>query len=117
MSSRFPNYRPSTALRQAIEALRAAEKKRRDAENAETVSPHPGQSGGPDAHAAAPGREGIDDPATAEDGASQEKHGLEPAAVDALTSGRMVDGFPGGNHSTPRRKTALIRRHNPRRIR
>lgn len=50
MNRRFPDYRPSTALRQAIEALRKAQTDRA----AGAVQPDP--PGGPDA----PGHEGAD---------------------------------------------------------
>jgi len=81
MSSRFPDYRPSTALRQAIEALRQAQKERRDsAAQRLKTPPHPGQSqGGPHAHTLAPGREGT---------GSGAQHGGKKDAADALTSGR-----------------------------
>ncbi len=72
MSRRFPNYRPSTALRQAIDALRKAQADRAAA----AVQPDP--PGGPDASVIAPGREGT---STGE--------GLgDKSDSDALASGR-----------------------------
>ncbi len=68
---RFPNYQPSTALRQAIEALNAARKNRAAAE---TDRPGQGQ-GGPDALTTTPGQEGT-------------STGQGQAPTDALVSGR-----------------------------
>ena len=61
MNRRFPDYRPSTALRQAIEALREI-RERREAAEKPIAADHPGQLGGgsPGAQLPTPGREGAD---------------------------------------------------------
>lgn len=89
-SSRFPNYQPSTTLRQAIDALKSVRKRRAEAEASE-----PGAIGGDPRRDAqgttppepTPRREGTDTEAAEEDSRSQ---GGEPGMVDidALTSGR-----------------------------
>jgi hypothetical protein len=65
MNRRFPDYRPSTALRQAIEALREV-KERRAANNRPACEPieggesSPASREAPDAMPLTPGREGVD---------------------------------------------------------
>ncbi|WP_375599340.1 hypothetical protein [Devosia sp. Naph2] len=65
MNRRFPNYRPSTSLRQAIEALREV-KERRAASNRPDCEPieggesSPASQEAPDAMPLTPGREGVD---------------------------------------------------------
>lgn len=84
MTRRFPNYQPSTALRQAIERLNTA-KKDRAAADAEQLDDKPGQSGGPDALANTPGHEGTSNVV----GLGHVETDLrEVSDADALVSGR-----------------------------
>ena len=84
MSKRFPHYRPSTALRQAIEALNLARKNREVASERHPAQ-LPGQGqGGPDA-SHTPGRESANaEPARGQRGPIGER----PKGNGALTSGR-----------------------------
>jgi len=84
--TRFPNYQPSPALREAIEALRHARQKDRAA--AEAVEP--GQSGGPGALTQTPGREDTGTGAAEGQGCGREGH-PDLSDTDALTSGRDDD--------------------------
>ncbi|MCW5720842.1 MAG: hypothetical protein KIS86_06845 [Devosia sp.] len=97
MSTRFPDYRPSTALRQAIEALRESKKRRAAAAHEAADTPGQGDKGGvPRPETAiretkhrswAPGREGTDIGATA--GTSRRDIDVARIAdIDALTSWR-----------------------------
>lgn len=99
MSTRFPDYRPSTALRQAIAALRDAKKRRAAAAHEAAGAPGQGQGGAPGDGPAeledkgrrpAPGREDTDIGATAE----ASRRVLKIASIadtDALTSGRKKE--------------------------
>lgn len=96
MSTRFPDYRPSTALRAAIAAYRAAKERRAAAAHEAANTPGQGQGGVSPTIGAAeleaesrkptPGREDTDIGATAE--ASRRIFGASFANTDALTSGR-----------------------------
>ena len=96
MSQRFPNYRPSTALRQAIALYRDAQKSRAEAQErlawakATQEASAPGQWGDPGGGGRAPGREGTAIGAAGEGSRCDQAGQPGDADNDALASGRSA---------------------------
>ncbi|SFV33244.1 hypothetical protein SAMN05216456_1931 [Devosia crocina] len=102
--TRFPNYEPSTALREAIAAYRQARaaravglgqsdpaKRDRAVIAGEDAISMPGQLGGPDALTETPGREGTETGAASK-GSCHDRGGRPDfSGSDALASGRDDD--------------------------
>jgi hypothetical protein len=86
MNQRFPNYRPSTALSQAITLYREAQKRRAEAE-----ASAPGELGDPDEGGVAPGREGTDIGAAGVGSRRDQAGQPGDADIGALASGRKSD--------------------------